>query len=246
MNHEEFNRWAKDFGAAFPQTREWMRGLPDPQATLKVWRSVLADVTSDEAALVTMKLAAGDLPAIKAFDREQTAATIRRHILDLRHKHERRNDGLSEAELYTPVKGPSFACGAALQGLLADMAKGTPKAEALAKWLPESKPEDCPRYRCLDCKDSGLRKVWAIKSMTAAKEGRLTRRNSYEAVTRCQCSKGGEARFERLAEFNVLKWCEYGNGDWETEAENLREFMADYASNAAERMSNFEPSFANY
>jgi hypothetical protein len=42
------------------------------------------------------------------------------------------------------------------------------------------------------------------------------------------------------------KWCEFGGGDWEAEAENLREFMRDYGSRRVERMSNYQESFANY
>lgn len=253
MNREEFDNWAKDFGARFPQTRTWLQQIPDAKATVDVWRSVLADVTADEVSLVTMRLSAGDLPPIAAYEREQTAATIRRHVLEIRSRHTElenkrhlRNDGLPMEECLPRMTQAGFSCLEALRGIRQDMAGGMSKEDAQAKWLPETPNEQQPRYRCLDCKDSGLRKVWAIRSMTAAKENRLTRRNSYQSVTRCQCSKGGEQRFERLAEFNVLKWCEYGNGDWEAGAENLREFMADYAGNAAERMSNYQESFANY
>lgn len=247
MTESEFNSWLHDFAHAFPQTREWIKQLPDTKATLTIWRNVFGDVTADEVAFVTMKLAAGDLPAIAAYEREQTAATIRRHVLDNRHRQQRRNDGLSEAELYQASgKRPGFSCGESLAGLLKDIAAGVPKAEAVATWLPETDPQSGPRYRCLPCRDSGLRKVWAVRAMQSAKQGGLTRRNGYTAVVRCDCQRGQDKCRERLPLWDSRKWCEFGRGDWEAEAENLREFMADYAANSAERMANYEDSFANY
>ena len=74
----EFETWRKGYFAAFPETRGWFAKVESPAETLEVWRNVLSDTDFDAAVEVTRRLANGDLEGIAAYDREKTAAVIRR------------------------------------------------------------------------------------------------------------------------------------------------------------------------
>ncbi len=82
MTEQEFNRWIKDYYAAFPETAAWVNNSPDPKLTLKHWRETLADVDVGLAFKATRRMHAGHdrFEPVQGFDREKTALIVRRYV----------------------------------------------------------------------------------------------------------------------------------------------------------------------
>lgn len=78
MNSNEFEQWSSAHFAAFPETARWLAGTDDPRGTLAVWAKVMKDVDATAAIEVTERMARGDLEAPEAYNRERTAAVVRR------------------------------------------------------------------------------------------------------------------------------------------------------------------------
>lgn len=251
MTDQEFKSWASKYFLAFPDARAWLKAQGDheTQATvMRGWFSALAQVQLDEAELVLVKMTAGDLPAVGGFpsDRQQTAVTIRQHIFDQRNRRNTRTtSSVPEAEYYAPRSTKAIECATALAGLLKDIAAGVPRDEALKRWIPATDPERLPRYRCILCFDSGLRKVWSPRTMHDARSGEVKPRGHYQCMTRCTCAQGGRESLKELSQFDELRWCEVGNGTFDEEALRLKAFMESYGEKKAQRMPNYESSFEN-
>lgn len=77
MNTAEFARWLDLHLGAFPDTRSWLAGLPDPNKTMESWERALGDVSEVSATEVTHRMERGDLEAPEGFKRERTAAMVR-------------------------------------------------------------------------------------------------------------------------------------------------------------------------
>lgn len=78
MTETECEKWRAGYFAAFPDTRAWFSNLLSPADTFTVWVNVLQDVDFEAATEVTLRLARGDIEPIPAYDREKTAAIVRR------------------------------------------------------------------------------------------------------------------------------------------------------------------------
>lgn len=78
MNADQFAVWLSAHFAAFPDTQKWISNTDKPNETIAVWSRVLADTDASAAITVTEKMARGDIAAPEAYERERTAAIVRR------------------------------------------------------------------------------------------------------------------------------------------------------------------------
>lgn len=89
MTQQEFNQWKRAYFTAFPDCEAWLNKLPDPKATLGTWFKCLERCEYADLAMVTDKIICGELKAVDAFSREQTAIHLRAYagrIADDRHR----------------------------------------------------------------------------------------------------------------------------------------------------------------
>lgn len=78
MTRDEFDVWLSGHLAAFPDTQRWLSGIDTPAETLNVWAKVLSETDANAAVEVTERMARGDLDPPPAYERERTAAHVRR------------------------------------------------------------------------------------------------------------------------------------------------------------------------
>lgn len=78
MNADQFAVWLSAHFAAFPDTQKWISSTDKPSETINVWAKVLSDTDANAAIEVTERMARGDIEPPPAYERERTAAIIRR------------------------------------------------------------------------------------------------------------------------------------------------------------------------
>lgn len=258
MNATEFESWWSEHKLCFPDTRNWVRslGAEDGQAMLNGWRRAMSDVDLRDALEATNRIVNGDEDPIKAYDREQTAAIVRRlarKVRDERSEPER-NDEARER-----YRGPRD------RGRLAtgNMAKALERVEELTKEgvqqsqildrvmeeMPEAFPEceDTQRkYKCLRCLDSGTVEVWTNKAVRMVRQGEITgKEGMLVAAVFCDCHRG--ARDETKSKVKIVRFdskehcaCPHGH----TTSLDNRIALASWVSNY--RPPNYDRSFDAY
>jgi hypothetical protein len=103
MTGDEFNEWAANHFASFPETQRWLSGTESPQATLQVWRKVLLETSVAAAIEVSNRMARGDIDPLPAYERERTAAVVRREAAKIKFHIENRRQNQQYRE-------PRFSC----------------------------------------------------------------------------------------------------------------------------------------
>jgi hypothetical protein len=78
VNAGEFQVWLSAHFAAFPDTQKWISNTDQPADTIKVWAKVLSETDGAAAIEVTERMARGDIEPPPAYERERTAAVVRR------------------------------------------------------------------------------------------------------------------------------------------------------------------------
>lgn len=193
----EFREWLREYCVAFPQTQAWIDGLTDSTATLAAWRGAMSDVDPDAAAEVTRRMAAGDIEPPAAYDREKTAAIVRRHAREIVWRRADASRRAEPAEADTGARhkplGPVLRRAMQIGQQFRDgQISASQRAEAMEQVrrdaVDPTAPE--PRYPCPICRGVGSVTVWHPRSIEAAKStGRPPARRLTCAVA-CTCVSG--------------------------------------------------------
>lgn len=219
MTGKEFDIWMADYCAAFPETQAWMNNSPSVASTLKHWRNALAAVELVDALEVTQRLLRGDDEPIKAFEREQTPAVIRRlaNAQALRRNSPvKPSDELPE---YIASKPDDFEMSPLLKRIRDAAAEGMTKEDINRHILPVVPFEKQNRYRCLKCRDVGVLAVWHPASMHAVLDGTFgPPRTRSEIFVACSCSAAN--KFHWALPFNEKQMVPCPRGPMDEEHAN--------------------------
>ena len=78
MTQPEFLEWLRRYLTLFPDTKTWLDGVEDSAAIQAEWCRVLERTSLLDAHEVTSRMISGQDAAVRSFDRELTAAQVRR------------------------------------------------------------------------------------------------------------------------------------------------------------------------
>lgn len=206
MNKPEFNRWWHLYRNAFPEAAESLaKSENGGKTTLELWHQAFGDVEFSDAETVVKLMVSGDLPAIRVFERGETAAIVRRHARELAYKrtakpeeapwrvHAERSERLGRVGHGNAVqRDPGMR--AALDEYLRMQAAGASQAELkamLRQRFPENPGDRREQFSCRLCRDSGYVPVWSQRSIRACLDGELEeRQNRSTATIPCSCHRG--------------------------------------------------------
>lgn len=258
MNRNEFNQWWKYHATAFPDTAAWLGKLPDQVATLEVWADVLSDVELRDAKAVTMRLAAGEDEPLPAYEREQTAAYVKRLCWQNRNRRKARERAALH-RIREPGGRPAPVAGSMAKLLLTviegrESGKSADEIRAeCEKLLPVREGEDRrERFACFHCLDSGVVEVWAPHTVAFVRdEGQLPEPGFHlrTCVVACHCERG--ERYPHMASkhrYDPERFCRCRAGDMNDQSnrEALLEFAPAWHANPASEMQNYHPEFAEF
>lgn len=190
MTVDEFDTWLAEYCTAYPDTAAWMNASGDPGAVASLWAEALDDVDLQDARAVIKRMMRGDDDYVQAYDRDKTAAIVRRHAIEARRRRLVSERAPTPPEWMTAGQRANFDCGSALRNILDGLEAGMNESEALQAYLPPINPEDEPRYRCATCLDRGLITVWSVRAMKAAAAGDVPAKDQTTVQVRCRCEAG--------------------------------------------------------
>lgn len=173
MSPNEFRDWLVYHSRVLPDFRAWLSRLrqdaPDDHAELmRAWAAALSDVDMRDARAVTSRMVAGDDDIPAAYERERTAAIVRRLA---KANYVRRTAGLARrVDPETLPQRGGILPGGLLRQINAAVAAGEDFRAAAKRIIPPT-PDDGPRYSCWLCGDSGLVTVWHERSIRAVMAG---------------------------------------------------------------------------
>lgn len=204
MNRNEFKTWWDSYADHFPETAAWLNtlGPAHKERTKGFWAETLDDVDFALALTVTKLIAKGDEPAIKAYERDSTAAHVRKIAMRLRSEQmDEQAQATSAMKIRSFSRRQRLATGnlaRVLERVWALKTEGMEPTNAFEQAsieLPECFPEDdeqyLPRYRCNRCRSTGVVDVWSNKAFHLARLGTLTgKEGKLVASAFCDCQAG--------------------------------------------------------
>lgn len=230
MTRDEFKLWLDEYGAAFPQTGKWIAELPARKATLGLWyETTFVNLELCDCQTVTRRMLKGEDQPGEAYERDQLPQLISEYATAAKHRRLYRTDKDFVPEYVEAGQGKKkFPLLGICSKILDAMKGGSTPQEACDVHLPQVDPEDCPRYRCLYCKDTGFVNVWHVTAMHAAKHGKFDRRRHTSiCAIRCCCKAGDKyPSFECI--FDPEKWLHCPNYTRQEEIDKLHSFMKSY------------------
>lgn len=229
MTNNEFQTWLTDFTAAFPGLGEWIEKLPAKKATMRHWfENVFVNIEFADAWAVTRRMFKGDDAMVAAYDREKLPQIIA--SLADRARDRRLNPTGEFIPEYVEAgnRKKKFDLIGICSKIQAAMKGGMSPIEACEKHLPATDPEEAPRYKCLDCRDTGMVSVWHVTAMAAAKRGTFDRkRHTSLCKIRCRCFAGD--RYPAFSQtYNPDKWLRVENASRQEEIDRLHAYMKSY------------------
>lgn len=245
MTKEDFNRWYEDYCAAFPETVKWMATVENQQATMGKWFQALQSIDANDAMAATDQIVTGKAEPIEGFERERTPYIIALRAKAIRNKRfhfkthdaeQQRARALTNRERDVADRlgfdEPMRAC---LAEVNQAKAEGRDHSPILDKYFPVDEQQS-PRYRCLQCRDSGRVLIWNGPKPP----------NSGRCVVACDCESGHafvrtEENPNGLALYNPNRMCLLTD-DYETwrvgALQRMRESMPNYSQELAEWSAN--------
>jgi len=171
MINAEYDQWVNDVSDKMPETGDWLAKLPP--GTHAAWlRDVFVAIRLEDAREANSRLMRDGL---KVYDRERIPAIIATYVQEILWEKAEQARKVEQQQQPKRRQG-SFADGVA--GVLRDagvghafrelVAEQTRRREAgepmtgsqreafVADLLPGGDPHNEPRYRCLECRDTGL------------------------------------------------------------------------------------------
>lgn len=218
MNRDDFNVFVTEMRDSFPDFDAWILGLdpldknrPKQSRLLQAWRSALSDVELSEARDVIGKMLRGDLPPIKAFERDQTPAIVRNHVREAK----RLRSAPSESERYRePPRRhqPRGKAGEHFSALDKLLSSGVALAEASRQvfaGLGATENESyLRRFNCHICEDSAWVVVWNERAMLLTIGGGSPGDgHEFRMSVPCSCEKGGRLRDSSRFRYSDRKYC---------------------------------------
>lgn len=192
MTDTEFSDWIVSHMRVFPDMKAWLTKMEeaDRRALQEAWRDALRDVELQDAKEVTRQMVSGDIPPIAAFERESTAATVRKFSKELasaRRSFHREREYEPRQSCENPIAGNWFR---EIMRRLKNDSTLTARQVA-AEVIPPIDPTKGPRFNCPLCFDTGLVTVWSERSIRAAIENRLDDANNRRSCAApCSCKRG--------------------------------------------------------
>lgn len=92
MTKDEFDQIVFKASTAFPDLRKWIMATPEPSATLATWRECLETVDATLASRVISMMIAGDIPAPRGFEIQDTPRIIKREAGKLSAERRRKEE----------------------------------------------------------------------------------------------------------------------------------------------------------
>lgn len=219
MTRKEFDTWMADYCAAFPETGAWLNNSPDVTTTLRHWQTALMAVDLTDALEVTQRMLRGDDESVKAYEREQTPAHVKRLCL---RQADRRRFGASQddsAPEYISSRSDDFEMSPLLKRMRDAAAEGMTKEDISRHILPVVPFEKQNRYRCLKCRDVGVLAVWHPASMHAVLDGTFgPPRTRSEIFVACTCTAAN--KFHWALPFNEKQMVPCPRGPMDDEHAN--------------------------
>ena len=243
MNGPEFDQWLSGHCAAFPDLQAWLSKVQDTGATVKVWRGVLEDVDADAAKEATQKMARGDIEPPAAYERERTAAIIRKAAKKIAFDKKRADQDAAQRKEATR-RGVCQPIGPLIRRAMAvgyKVRSGEMTAEERDAAMEQIKKEAGsdpnayePRYDCPTCLDHGWVEVWHPDVAAKARMSRKEPSRMASCVMACTCHRGNKffdppsnegkaAMFRPLPRYDEAKHCAIRAGASGQTA--VREFM---------------------
>lgn len=250
MTRLEFDRWWAGYCAVFPETAAWINNLRQDarqaeakEAVKAAWAYAMRDVELQDAEAVTRMMVSGEMPAVKPYERESTAAMVRTAARQV--KIRRQSAALPKPQ-GEPVeysrKCDSMPLGKMLVEARKMKASGATEGEIHERMLamiPPGDPQDGPRFHCGICQDTGHITVWSKEAIDAAVANeQLPKPYRREVSIRCLCPRG------RIVDTQVFydaeRYCRIINGDVTSDTA-LRDF-SDWIETclSAKRVSTFD------
>lgn len=257
MTRPEFNLWWEDYKNRFPETAAWLNGLGGrKEPTLLVWLEALEDIALPDALAANKRLSKGDAPAVKAFERDNTAAHVRGIARECRD--ERLGDDRREEQHERYKRGKILAAVGSLAKALERMRELTKDGAMLAPdamlvvlrehptAFPEVNEYSQRRYRCVRCLDSGSVYVWLPKAIALAKANTLTgREGALVAALFCTCAAAPVDRDKKKhRRYDDAHHCLCPHAD--TISIHNRTALVEFTDTEIERMPGYAPEFAAY
>ncbi len=196
MTNKEFNAWFLDFCAAYPWAIDFVNkadAAGEGTATLAHWQAIIGKHSLSDAKQATRLMLSGVEPEVDQYNR----AALPRHVASICERLVAARTILPRETFEAPLNPAQWnSCDIAKQ--LEDCAAAGGDVAALAARLMPLADEDQVRYRCLNCKDTGMVTCWHPDSMKLAAQGRLKPgRSCYRTAVVCSCTAGRQ--FESLA-----------------------------------------------
>lgn len=227
MSPQEFEGWFAAHCAAFPAIQAWLGTVTDAKATLAVWQEILSDVEAEAAQQATKLMARGDIEPPAAYDRERTAALIRRAAKKITfEKRQAKRDAANRKE--ATQRGKCQPLGPLIRRAMAVGYKarsGEMTAEERDAAMEQIKKEAGsdpnayePRYDCPTCLDHGWVEVWHPDVVAKARISRKEPARVASCVMACTCQRGHKfheppsnegkaAMFRPLPRYDEAKHC---------------------------------------
>ncbi len=169
MNKQEYLDWMEDLERKSPSLGKWVSELSD--ATLNDWyENVFASIELRWAKAVNIEILQGDHD-LTGFRRDQICATFIRRTQELSYRKQRQDDQPTHVPAMAilkgdPIMGPAFRDVTRQMDAhrLQHKTTSTP-SDLVAEWTEaalqtrDKTPDDDdkqPRYRCINCYDSGF------------------------------------------------------------------------------------------
>lgn len=260
MESNDFDRWYAEHVAAFPDLQRWLSELPNSQDALRVWRETLADVRLEDAWEITRRMSRGDVEPPKAYERERTAARVRRLAKELEYEsrkaeneREERREAASRGHCQPigPLIRRAMAVGTAYrEGKLSSEERDSAVAEIRKEAGSDPNAAE-PRYGCGICLDHGWVEVWAPDvvqqiRLTRKEPGRVT-----SCAVACSCTRGdrfaepkqvasGRAVGRPLPRYDSAVYCKLKLTSTAAESRALMDWLFDGENVADGRYTDFD------
>lgn len=199
MSPQEFEGWFAAHCAAFPAIQAWLGTVTDAKATLAVWQDILSDVEAESAHQATKLMARGDIEPPAAYDRERTAALIRRAAKKITFdKRQAKRDAANRKEATQRGKcqplGPLIRRAMSIGYRYRDGEITEQQRDEMMEQVRKEAGSDPnaaePRYTCGVCLDRGWVGVWHLDVVAEVRTSRKEPARVMECAVACSCSRG--------------------------------------------------------
>lgn len=259
MTGEETIDFVRKYSAAFPSFGEWLRALPNSQATIDTWKKTLASTPMAYALQVLDLMLEGKRDVPTGWERDLTALKVRayaeRLVIDERRRSENRAPARDERGMQDRGAGlvshmrEAVRVGERVKAAGVDELFSRQRMSELLNAVRSLREDQEPRLRCVTCRDTGIVEIWHPKHVAEHKKGRLTK--PYKtAVAACGCVAGkryGEPlgvvagkQIVACVKYDPSKDCAIDNGVLDPEV------LAQWFNECIKHMPNYEPGFAEY